>query len=324
MKRFSFSVRQVVTLLLLCLLLLAPFVQVNASGGFGDLNDTLGVTNYNPKSSIDTGQPVSLNVGSQLTEKINLIQESIKKLADKPDYALLGVMAQFIASTTALFLGLGLYEKYERWRTRPIFEISIYPEEPDGVRVSFGDMGSLKLFTYCYALCIRNAGLRKMENVEVIIEEKYDRIGVGEYKLDQRFTSINLNWSNTITNTHLKITNMRAIQPGQHRYCDFGRVDKVEYGTITGVDIPIHSNIALSLETNFRPNTGTTILLPGDYKLKIMFSADDITAESKWYDLKIIDTDHYLGEFVLNNNILFKEGGKLKLDPISLTYKDMS
>lgn len=323
MKRLSLGSRQVI-ILLLCLLFV-PLIHVSASGGFGDLNDTLGATNYNSAPSIKTVQSISLSVESQLTEKIKLVQESIKKLADKPDYELLGVIAQFTASGIALLLGLDVIKKYERRRTRPIFNISIYPTSSDGVRVSYGHDGNSKKFTYCYSLRVENMGRRKMENVEVVINEKYDKIGLGEYNLDQKFDSINLGWSNTIMplNPNYKLTTMPAIQPKQQKSCDFGRTDKVADRTDLAVDYPIRSNVIFGFVTNFIPYTGTTLLLPGEYKLKIIFTADDIEFEPRWYDLKIIDTEATKGDLILNNNISFKEGSELQFDPISLTYKEV-
>lgn len=70
------------------------------------------------------------------------------------------------------------------------------------------------------------------------------------------------------------------------------------------------SNVILILDTSVTPNTGSNYILPGEYKIKLAFAANNLKPIEYWYKFKIEDRWDNNEQQVLSNNIKVERSTK--------------
>lgn len=298
--------RQVVLFLLLCFLL-ASSDHVKASGGFGELEDTLGESSYSFVSAAGEERSVLMNVNPQLLSTINAIQASISAIASKNDYAFWVIIIQVVATIIAFGLGLAGILRVERLIYYPEFEIlTSRPGALNGVKVAFTDKntGNFQYFTYYFGFRVINSGKDQMDFVEVIVDEVHKKENDDKYHKVLSFLPQNLIWSNT---DH--VITMPIIQSKFYKHCDFGHIVKSENVNLAQFKLKYESKILFILDTQVQPNTGSSILEPGEYKIKILFAASRINTLPKWYEVKIADKWDEDEQVMLTENVFITESG---------------
>jgi len=208
---------------------------------------------------------------------------------------LLGVFA-------ALFLGAGGGDWLKSWFKKPKLNISIKVAPPDCHKTSFyrSDVDRKVCDTYYFRFRIENRGNSYAENVEAMVTEVYKKQGDHYEKLIS-FLPLNLVWS------HYRQMTMPKIQPKLFKHLDFGYILKSEPEYLQRFNISDRPNIIFELDVAVRPNTGSHILLPDDYKVKIIFAANNVRPVEKTYHLIIKDNWDNDENTMLQKNILIEE-----------------
>ena len=144
-----------------------------------------------------------------------------------------------------------------------------------------------------------------MEEVEVLANELHQKGANGRYTKVADFLPMNLNWA------HNHVVTMPKIQPKLFKHCDFGHIIEStsvlgrQYLTAYGLNTS--TRVIMILDTFVEPNTGTHVLLPGEYKINIVFAANNLKPVSNWYKLKIVDAWSSDEQQMLSSNVLISK-----------------
>lgn len=208
---------------------------------------------------------------------------------------LLGVIA-------ALFLGAGGGNWIKSWFRKPKLNISIKVAPPDCHKTSFyrSDVDRKVCDTYYFRFRVENSGNFYAENVEAMVTEVYKK-KYDQYERMTSFLPLNLVWS------HYRQMTMPKIQPKLFKHLDFGYILKPELGYLERFSITERPSVIFELDIAVRPNTGSHILLPGDYKVKIIFAGNNVNPIEKIYKVVIKDAWDDNEERMLQNNVLIEE-----------------
>jgi len=207
---------------------------------------------------------------------------------------------------TALFLGfIAIFRDWIiSWLKKPKLKISISPESPYIHSVPFSrktEGGEFFYDSYYFHFKIENRGNFQIESANVIVSELSQRNEEGQYDINRDFLPLNLIWS------HIGVITMPIIYQKTHRYCDFGYIIKSEYASLTRFGITQTSEVIFQLATHVAPNTGSHILKPGDYRIKIVVSGKNIKTQTKTYNLIFRDAWTDDEEEMLTQNITIEE-----------------
>lgn len=204
----------------------------------------------------------------------------------------------------ALLLGvLGIFQDWIRsWFRNPRIKVSIKVAPPDCHKTSFyrSDVDRKVCDTYYFRFRVENTGNFYAEDVEAMITEVYKKDG-GQYKKVMEFLPLNLVWS------HYRQITIPKIQPKLFKHLDLGYILKPETEYLTRFNIRERPNVIFELDVAVRPNTGSHILIPGDYKIKIIFAANNHKPVEKIYSLTIKDAWSDDEGEMLNDNVSIKE-----------------
>lgn len=202
----------------------------------------------------------------------------------------------------ALFLGAGGGDWMKSWFKKPKLNISIKVASPDCHKTSFYRSGVDRKVcdTYYFRFRIENSGNSYAENVEAMVTDVYKKRD-GQYEKVTSFLPLNLVWSH-----YLQLT-MPKIQPKLFKHLDFGHILKQEPAYLERFNISEEPNVIFELDVAVRPNTGSHILLPGDYKVKIVFAGNNVDPVEKTYHLIINDVWDDDENRMLQNNVLIEE-----------------
>ena len=204
----------------------------------------------------------------------------------------------------ALLLGVvGIFQDWIRvWFRKPKLIISIKVAPPDYHKTSFYQTGVDRKVsdTYYFRFRVENDGNYYAEDTEAMVTEVYKKSG-SEYKKIDSFLPLNLIWSH-----YLQMT-MPKIQPKLFKHLDFGHILESNSEYLARFGIKNNTNIFFELDVAVRPNTGSHILLPGDYRVKIIFAGNNLKPLEKIYNLMIKDGWNDNEEEMLQNNITIEE-----------------
>lgn len=198
---------------------------------------------------------------------------------------------QWYAIAVALFLGIsGIFQDWLRALfKRPKLRVSISLEPPDCLKVPVtlrGEKGRNLHNAYnVYYLSFRveNQGNYRMEDAEVMVVSLRKRGLDHRYKRVRDFVPLNLTWA------HSRDTTMPKIQPHLHKHCAFGEVAECIQVPVGDYGISEAWNVVFVLNTAVEPSTGSHILEPGDYQIKLVFAANNLKPKTKTYNLTIQD-----------------------------------
>lgn len=204
-------------------------------------------------------------------------------------------------------IALGAVAIFQNWIRsliwKPKLKISIKLEPPDSHRVPLIDPKTHGFISYSYYFRFRieNTKNRSMKNTEVMITDLYKKDSRGEYEKDKSFLPLNLKWS------YFHTVNMSKIQPKVYKHCDFGHIITAQVAKAQHYDLPEACQVVFHLDTAFKPTTGTFLLLPGDYRVRIVVAADNIKAKANIYNLVVKDKWTDNEQEMLRENVSIKE-----------------
>lgn len=214
---------------------------------------------------------------------------------------------QWWAIFAALLLGLaGIFQDWIRklfWK--PSLKIDFQLSPPDSHRTFFSDRNTGKFLNYTYYLRPRigNNGNYRLEDVEVMVVELSKKEVNGQFKKDEDFLPLNLIWSVSHEITKLK------IQPGLFKLLDFGHISETKHkqAQLDYFKLGTNTNIVLELCTEVPPNTGSHLIFPGEYRIKLLIAANNLKPVAKIYSLVLADKWTDDQKEMLENNIFIKE-----------------
>ena len=212
------------------------------------------------------------------------------------------VWVPLLSVLAALFLGASGGDWMKSWFRKPKLSISIKVAPPDCHKTSFyrSDVDRKVCDTYYFRFRIENAGNFFAENIEVMVTEVYKK-KYDQYEKETSFLPLNLVWS------HYRQMTMPKIQPKLFKHLDFGYMLKSENEHLDRFNITERPKVIFELDVAVRPNTGSHILLPGDYKIKIIFAGNNVSPIEKTYKVVVKDAWDDNEERMLQNNILIEE-----------------
>lgn len=184
----------------------------------------------------------------------------------------------------ALFLGVvGIFQDWIRsWFRKPKLNVSIKLEPPDCHKIAMTNPQTREYVcdSYYFRFKVENTGNYQMEDIEAMPIELYKKDG-GKYKKVNNFLPLNLVWS------HYRTITMPKIQPFMFKHLDFGHITKSDFPNLSYFGINEKTKIVFQLDLAVIPNTGSHILIPGDYKMKILFAANNLKPIEKIYHIEI-------------------------------------
>lgn len=214
------------------------------------------------------------------------------------------IWASFSSALIALIIGLlGVFrDRVRSLFIKPKLKVSIKTEPPDCHKTSMAHPATGKYLydTYYFRFRIDNIGNCHAEDVEAMVTEVHKKIN-GQYKKKSDFLPLNLLWS------HYRKITMEKIQPKLFKHLDFGFILKRNFVNLKKYGIEGTPNVVFQFDVAVKPNTGSHILLPGNYKVKIVFAASNFKPIEKTYNLEIKDKWDNNEEKMLAENILIKE-----------------
>ena len=239
---------------------------------------------------------------STISPTLNSIQKTLPELKDK---SLFYQDFQFWAIITALFLGIiGIFqENIRRLFQKPklIPQIHLSPPDCHKIPLTNSATGQRICDTYYFRFRVTNEGNTTMEDIEVLAAELYEKNPSGRFIKVNNFLPINLVWA------HNHVVTMTKIQPKLFKHCDFGHIIETRYANLAQFGINSQANIVFVLDTFVQPNTGSNLILPGDYKIKIIFSANNVKPKEVWYRLKLEDAWDNNEDVMFQNNVSIKK-----------------
>lgn len=203
----------------------------------------------------------------------------------------------------ALILGVVgiLQDRIRAWFKKPKSNISIKLEPPDCHKIAVRNPQTGEVYdSYYFRFRVENVGNYQMEDVEAMVIELHKRVN-GNFKKVNNFLPLNLVWA-----YYHNIT-MTKIQPLMFKHLDFGHITKSDFAKLPYFGISENPNIVFQLDLAVIPNTGSHILTPGDYKMKILFAANNLKPTEKIYKIVVKDKWTDNEKEMLDNNISIKE-----------------
>lgn len=241
---------------------------------------------YDPKQMdfpVDTQNLSVITDNRGIESQLDSIRGVLERMTDKRDLPW--------EALVALLLGLagifGLHEVVKNWRIKPNIKVGMKLEPPDCLKIAMTNTatGQFLYDTYYLRFRVENTGNEKMEDTEVVALELYKRGTNGRFSKVKTFLPMNLVWANVGEVT------MPKIQPGLFKHCDLGHIiqNPNPHVNLNAFGLAGRSNVIFILETQVTPNTGSNYLLPGRYKIKLAFAANNFSPRYYWYIFEIKD-----------------------------------
>ncbi len=208
-----------------------------------------------------------------------------------------------VAATVALLIAV-FSEHLKRLFWHPKLDVQCACAPPDCLKTSMTIPGvpPRVVSRPCYYFRIRvgNIGCSSAENVEVIMEELYEKRANGQFEKRQDFQALNLLWA------HYGKPQFDAIPPGIYRHCDLGHVE------LSLNPRPQAQQSERQLETfdfDFvvHPNTGQSQIRPGTYRLRIAAVASNARIVRRTVELV------FSGQWHNDEATMFRDGVSLRL-----------
>ena len=157
--------------------------------------------------------------------------------------------------------------------------------------------------TYYLRARIKNTGNYQLEDVEAMAIELTRKEPTGQFKNVENFLPLNLVWAHS---RGKEITKPK-IQPKMFKFLDFGHISQFKDVDTRALGISAIGNTLLVLDVEVSPNTGSHLILPGEYRIKLVFAANNLSPINKIYSLIIADKWTEDQKEMLENYIFIKE-----------------
>ena len=185
----------------------------------------------------------------------------------------------------ALILGIvGIFQDWIRSLfKKPELKTSIKLEPPDCHKIAIrnSQTGQFVCDSYYFRFWVKNIGNYQMEEAEAMATELYKKVNIKYEKV--------------------------KIQPKLFKHLDLGHIVKNEFANLNLFGLNSTSNIVLILDVEVPPNTGSHIIFPGDYKIKIVLAANNLKPVEKIYNIVIKDNWTDDEDDMLAKNVSIKE-----------------
>lgn len=199
----------------------------------------------------------------------------------------------WVAIIINALLGLSGIFEIKKYIFKPKLKLSIKLCPPDCHIINLANKESGKIIDKVYYLrfLIQNNGNKEARNVEVLassLNKKENK----EWKKVESFLPLNLTWS------HLGGMTMRTIPSKTFRHCDLGFLARKELknNLVRRYHLTERNHsIVLKMDTIVEPNTGSHIILPGDYLLTMYVSSYNAKTIKENFEIKIKDNWNDLG-----------------------------
>lgn len=187
-----------------------------------------------------------------------------------------GGIATVLAVLVALFK-----EQFLHWYNRPYLKVRILQHAPDCHQSTWRYSVQRVALTYVNARCyflrmwIENTGKARAEQVQVYADRLLHRRADGSFAPVTNFLPMNLVWSHPRPTPTGQEIFAEGISRGMGKHCDIGHIvepsskkDLAEELPGVADDVPV-----LALEVEFRSNTLSHLVPPGEYQLHLKIAA---------------------------------------------------
>lgn len=213
------------------------------------------------------------------------------------------VIVAFTASIVALFQDI-----LHKWILKLVYhprinaDLRLRPGSPDSQKIPFIDRctGKKLCDSYYLRFWVQNGGNYRLEDTEAMVTEVSEKAPNGEYREKENFLPLNLLWA------HNDVVSMPKIQPRLHKHLNFGYITKSEFANLDHLGIGTRPNILFKFCFGIEPTHGSHILLPGDYRITIVFASTNLSPIIKRYNFVIADKWDDNEQAMLQNNISMK------------------
>lgn len=270
----------------------------NASGGFGELNNKTFVSSNRLSEDGELSLADESALERSIVGALVNMEESIRDIARKKDHTLTSAIVAILLGLAGIFK---VDEIIKKRRFKPVLTLQMKPEPPDCLKIPMADSTGKRWDVYYYRFRVINNGNLQMEEVEVVAEELHKKDGQGHYAKVNNFLPMNIVWEQTHLVTRPK------IQPKLFKHCDFGHIRKTQDIDLTPFGISSSSSVVLILSTEVTPFNGSNILLPGTYKIKLIFAATNLEPAVKWYELTFLDMWYSNEQQMLSKALVVQE-----------------
>ncbi len=254
------------------------------------------------KVNIDLGE--GYNVSFAYTINMNGISDGLDCLEDPQWWA---VFVALLAVFVALLLGVaGIFQdslKRKIWKPNLEVEFRLNPPDSHKIADHNDSTGEFMYNVYSLRARVKNTGNYQLEDVEAMAIELTKKEPNGQFKNVENFLPLNLVWAHT---RGKEITKPK-IQPKMFKFLDFGHISQVKDVNTRYSSISAHGNTLLVLEVEVAPYTGSHLVLPGEYRIKLVFAANNLSPINKIYSLIIADKWTEDEKEMLENYIFIKE-----------------
>jgi hypothetical protein len=243
-------------------------------------------------------------------EILTILLQQLKHIAkDIGDFltiwvALGGVIVALVGVCWALILGVGgiLQDRIRALFRKPKLNVSIRLEPPDCHKIPIRHKITQNYVcdSYYFRFRVENDGNYQMEDVEAMVVEVHRKIR-GKFEKMHDFLPLNLVWANY----HRPV--MPKIQPRMFKHLDFGYITRAEFADLSLFGIQGNPCVVFRLSLAAIPNTGSHILTPGDFKIRILFAANNLKPVQKIYCISIKDNWTDDTKEMLGNNVSIEE-----------------
>ncbi len=237
-------------------------------------------------------------------EIFNEISQQLKSIAGGVNNTWT-VWVSLLGVFVALLLGvIGIFQDWIRKKIllRPSLRVEFRLNPPDSHKTHFRTKsGEFSNFTYYLKARVVNNGNCQLEDVEAMVLELSKKEANGQFKPIEDFLPLNLKWSISHEVTKLK------IQPGLFKFLDFGHISETRYERLSDFNLSSAAKVILALDVEMAPNTGSHLIFPGEYRIKIVFAANNLKPIIKIYSLVLVDKWTDNSKEMLENNISIKE-----------------
>ena len=258
---------------------------------------------YYPKqvdSSVDTKSSSVITNNRGVESQLDSIRGILERMVDKNDIPWEALVAFGIG-----LAGIFKLQDYidRKWLRKPVWNIDIKLAPPDSHKIPLRNQSSGQRIcdTYYFRIRVTNIGNYQMEDVEVMVEELYKKGRGSSYSKVRNFLPLNLVWA------HNHIVTMPKIQPKLFKHCDFAHIVETNYLNLGQFGITTTANVVMLLDTYVQPNTGSHIILPDKYKVKVVFAANNLPPKFVWFRLEFRDAWDNNEQRMLTRNVLIEK-----------------
>ena len=209
-----------------------------------------------------------------------------------------------IATIVALFLAV-FHEQLRTMFLKPKLEVELKSNSPDCHKISCGtDEDGKKQFGYYFRIRVMNKGKTPAKSVEVFLEEIQEKNEDDEFVVWKKFMPINLLW------THISKPYFPIIPSKMYKHCEIGHIidpqQRKDYPNHYHPEAP-EGVCSICLELLVKPNTGTHLMLPGVYRLKLIAAAENAKPVPATLELS------FSGRWNVSETDMLKDDAKFKL-----------